>query len=256
MKLGICTNKDFDAVARAGYDYIETAFCLLVEQSADEFAAYKKSILDTGLKAETFNCFFRGDVALVGEKVDLKLIADFARKGMQRAAQLGGEVAVIGSGAARTIPDSCNRKQAVEQFVSVLDLCAGIAGEYGMKIVVEPLNAKETNFVNTVAEGLELARMVNNPNVGGLVDFYHAHLSGESLEAVETAGDALFHAHLARANADRDIPVTSQDLETCKRWAQALRTCGYDKRLSLECIHSRSFEESIIAARPAMELFL
>lgn len=255
MRFGVCTNKDFDLVAKAGYDYIETAFVTIANQSDAEFDAFARTILDTGLKAETFNCFFFGDIKLIGDGIDLKRIEEFSRRGMKRAAMLGGEVAVIGSGNARRIPEGFDREKATEQFVEILRLCGDIAGENGMKIVVEPLNPKETNFINTVQDGLELSRRVDHPNVGALVDFYHMYLCGESEQSVASSGGAIIHAHLARANEDRGFPVTEEDLTYCKKWAQSLKDCGYDGRLSLECIWHADFNESILRARKALELF-
>ena len=42
---------------------------------------------------------------------------------------------------------------------SVLDK----AGELGLTICLEPLSPVETNFINTVAEGMEIVRQINHP---------------------------------------------------------------------------------------------
>ncbi|MHC4508417.1 MAG: sugar phosphate isomerase/epimerase family protein, partial [Planctomycetota bacterium] len=51
-------------------------------------------------------------------------------------------------------------QRAVDLLSSVLDK----AGSLGLTICLEPLSTVETDFVNTVAEGMEMVRQINHPN--------------------------------------------------------------------------------------------
>ncbi|OHB75187.1 MAG: hypothetical protein A2Z25_03780, partial [Planctomycetes bacterium RBG_16_55_9] len=51
-------------------------------------------------------------------------------------------------------------QRAVELLSSVLDK----AGELGLTICLEPLSPVETNFINTVAEGMKMVRQIGHPN--------------------------------------------------------------------------------------------
>ena len=45
-----------------------------------------------------------------------------------------------------------------------------------IKLGIEPLNRYETDFINTVDEGLELCSMINHSHVGLLLDVYHMNI--------------------------------------------------------------------------------
>lgn len=236
MKFGVC-NADkslFKFIKECGYDYVEMPLTGIIEYSDEEYKDVAGELEKCGLKAETFNCFFADGIDIVGHNVDYDIIKKYVDKGLSRASALGGEIAVIGSGKARAIPDGLPREKAEDQFLKSLDICGNIAGKYGMKIVIEPLRKADTNFIHTVAEGLEMAKRCNNPNVGCLADMYHMFVSGETLDALENNSGLLWHAHLSRGNDDRRMPVPGVDDEQCKLWASAFKKGGYDARLSLE----------------------
>ena len=256
MKFGVCCiPEQFEIVKKAGYDYVEMPLCIIADKTDKEFEEYVRPLKECGLMAETFNSFFKSDMRIAGGKVNYSYINDYAEKSFSRAASIGGKVAVFGSGKARNIPKGYDRSRAEEELFNSLNICGDIAGKYGLRIAIEPLNDEETNFINTVGESLEFCRRLNNSNVGVLADFYHVYKTGESLEAIENAGDMLLHVHLARANDDRLIPNIEEDADTCRKWASALKKCGYNKRISLEGLYRPNFEKSIENARKILELF-
>lgn len=53
----------------------------------------------------------------------------------------------------------------------MLGTLGDVAAKYGITVVVEPLQTKETNLINTVAEGIEIVKKVDRPNVKCLADF-------------------------------------------------------------------------------------
>jgi sugar phosphate isomerase/epimerase len=79
-------------------------------------------------------------------------------------ADLGGELMVFGSPQQRSLQPGVTRAQAVanaaEVFRSALPACA----DRGVRICFEPLTPKETDFINTCAEAMELIEMVEQPN--------------------------------------------------------------------------------------------
>ena len=53
---------------------------------------------------------------------------------------------------------------------------ADYAAEHNIKLAIEPLNRFETDFVNTVDQGLEFCRRVGHDNVGLLLDTFHMNI--------------------------------------------------------------------------------
>lgn len=255
MRFGIgCGLSYAETVKNAGYDYLEPPLKNLCVMSEDDFKAACEKLKNIGIKAEAFNGFFPADMALVGDEVDLNRVSEHSKIGLCRAAALGAEVAVIGSGAARKIPEGFDVDRAKEQFMGVVRTCADIGAQYGIKIVVEPLNKNETNYINTVADGIELVRALGHSNVACLADFYHMYREKEDVSILERRDYPLLHVHLARPNDDRRMPA-EEDMPVIEKWAEALRKGGYDNRITLEGSFKPEFVETITTVRPRLEVF-
>ena len=252
MQIGITgETKDWLIAAECGYDYFEERLMRITELDEADFAEVKKIPARTGLKARFYNCFFSGNLRLY--ELSRDRLKSYCDKAFDRAAALGGEIAVIGSGGARAIPEGQTKEQTEQMFVDILRLIGETAAKYAMKVVVEPLNKNETNFINTVAEGAAIARKVCLGNVGTLVDFYHCSVNGESLDDLDKVKDVLWHAHVARPFPDRGAPKQS-DIPLVAPYAEALKKIGYDGAITVECAWNNVREEAREAFK-VMELF-
>lgn len=255
MKFGVCGNLSrLPIIKEAGYDYIEMNFSTLALMSEEEFYQWRETLSRLDFRAEAFNGFFRSDVCLYGDGADLDAIAAYCETGFSRAAQLGGQVAVFGSGGARAIPEGMTEEEALTQLCRVLTVCGDVAARHGMRIAIEPLRAAETNVINLVSEGAALCRRVNHPAVKLLVDFYHFYCGEEPMSHLTDAADVLIHAHLARPNVDRMMPK-EEDRETVALWAKTLLATGYDARISLEGRYGGDFAAEIREAKSYLNLF-
>lgn len=255
MKFGVgCGISNAAVVKNAGYDYIEPPLKVNCTMSEQEFGEACATLKETGIAAEVFNGFFPGDMALVGDEVDIKRISEHAKLGLYRAACLGGKIAVIGSGPARNIPEGFDAARAKEQFMYIVNTCADIAAENGIRIVVEPLNKSETNYINTVADGIRFVHKLGNPNVGCMADLYHMYREEEDYSILARNDYPLIHVHLARPNDDRRMPEEA-DMPALEGWAKLLKENGYDARISLEGSFKPEFEETINQVRPRLNVF-
>ena len=226
MRFGVCTSfENIPALIEAGYDYLEFNFTSFVEMSDEQFEQAKATVEKYNFYAESFNCFFPWNIRLTGSDIDYERITSHILAGMPRAAALGGKICVIGSGGSRKIPDGYN------QFAEVLGIAGDIAAEYGITVVVEPLQADETNLINTVEQGIEFVKKVNKPNGGWLA-----------------------HLHLARANDDRAMPY-DEDMPKIEEWANAVFESEYKGNLSLEGSYLPEFAECMHRTRKIIECF-
>lgn len=254
MRFGAaCDIEKLPVLKAEGYDYIELCFSDIAAEDDRRFLQAFEQTERCGIYAECLNGFFKPDIRLNGN-VDYGYIADYAQRGFSRAQKLGGKIAVLGSGDSRRIPDGYDRRTAAAQFAKILNICGDIAGNYGMQIAIEPLRTEETNFINTVAQGIEMCTAAGNPHVKCLADFYHVYMNNEPLDTIENAAGMLIHTHIARPDPDRNIPSPA-DLDGCRPWAQALKKNGYNGRMSLEGFYKPDFETALRAARPVLEMF-
>ncbi|HOJ35703.1 MAG TPA: sugar phosphate isomerase/epimerase family protein [Clostridiales bacterium] len=202
VKFGMCTSaKDLERIkklAEIGYDYVEINFTGMTEMPEDEFEAFLKVLEETNFKCEAANCFIPGEIKLTGENVDYDKVREFVSKGMARAERAGIKSVVFGSGGARRVPEGFPMDKAYEQLVKFLKEYAGpIAARHGVAIAIEPLRSQETNIINKVSEGVELARKVGLPNVKGLGDIYHMATEYDSDDELAKFRGEIQHTHIS-----------------------------------------------------------
>ncbi len=257
MRVGASTDfTRIQFVKDAGFDYLELSLYAVSKISDEEFEQRAKQIEDLGLKVEAFNGFFGPEICILGENRDLDAAREYIKKAFARAKRLGGEIAVLGSGGARRVPESYDRQKALDELDEVIKMLGDEAQKVGVTVVLEHLNYKETDTLNTLCEVLETVKRVNHPCVKALVDFYHLFMVDESLDSVKNSEGLIYHAHLARANPDRKIPDLN-DVKPIYDWRKALDACGYDARISIEASPrgEGTYPADIKEARKVMEIF-
>lgn len=91
--------------------------------------------------------------------------------------------------------------RAGEWMISALRECSGYARDFGVDLVLEPINRYETNLVNTVAEALEVISTVGGTALKILFDTFHANIEEASITgSIIQAGRLLGHFHAADSN--------------------------------------------------------
>ncbi len=151
---------------------------------------------------------------------------------------------VFGSSGAKNVPESFPYDRAWEQIVQAMRIAAPIAAQYGITIVIEPLNQKEANIVLSGAEGLKLAREIDRPSVQLLIDYYHMALENESPDILLEARDAIRHTHISTVPT-RAYPIAVEP--GYLPFFANLKAIGYGGRVSIEA-KSENFEEDAAAA--------
>jgi len=252
MKLGLTCNKlrRIEDAAKNGFDYVEVSLKWLQTLSPEELDEFESELKKNGITVDAFNCFYGPEVELMGDEMDPVQIEKVTRENVALAARFNPKVVVIGSGGARNIPEGFPKEKAMDIFAKAVDLAADICAEKGIRVVIEPLRHKETNFINTILEGKEMGELVGNPNIGCLIDFFHFSQNGEDPDTVDQLKGKLTHVHLARPSDDRLVP-RPEDEPIVRTWMEKLAKIGYDERITLECSwkNANSFEEEMEYAR-------
>ena len=232
--IGICGLNRAPAAAACGLDYLEAnvASFLVPELPDSAFAAQRAAADTLGLPIYSANGFVPADIKVVGPEADLERAGRYAEVAIRRAAEAGMKILVLGSSRSRSIPEGFPREEAEDQFLSMVKGMAPVAEACGIIVAIEPLQASETNFINTVAEGAEMARRSGSPNICVIADFYHMAREGEPAEDIVAAADKLVHCHIAEC-AGRTPPGVDGDDFT--PYLKALKKIGYTGRISFEC---------------------
>jgi sugar phosphate isomerase/epimerase len=243
LRHGVITDASHHAEARAaGVDYVEPAIVgNLVAEAADGTWGPGPVFADSGdpalpCPAPSAAMLFPATLSLSDPRRTLEDVGRYLEQALPliaRASEPGGRI-VVGSGAARTIPDDVDDAAGRARFAEVLALTRTMAHEHGLEPVLEPLNRSETNLIHTIEQALAFLDEFADQGLAGMrvvADLFHIMREGEELDVVRRHADRVGQAHVAdtdrRPPGQGDWPIT----EFCA----ALREGGYTGPISIEC---------------------
>jgi D-psicose/D-tagatose/L-ribulose 3-epimerase len=233
IKIGITGCLDRLPIVKAiGFDFVEPGAYNVYGMSEEDFSKLEQDIRHHEVPASAFNMFFPTEIKTTGDDVDYDRIADYLHKCLARCKKLGGEVVVYGSGNSRKVPDGFDFEKTWRQLVTFFKLAGDIAVQYNITIVIEPLYKKNTNIINTVAEGLSLCKEVDHPGIRLLADSFHMIHENESPEIILKAGSEYLH-HIHIRDDTEGFPL-EKDRPYFTTFLSYLKKIGYDKTLSFE----------------------
>jgi D-psicose/D-tagatose/L-ribulose 3-epimerase len=225
------STKLFAQFARWGFDCVEIS----VEQPHHINPAHVKRELEKhGLQPGPVCACFPPDRDLRGTKAQQQNAVNYICRLVDIAVLLGS------SGVAGPMYSATGRADAVEprelrkQWATVvkhLRRICNYAAARGKKLYLEPLNRFETDFLNTVAQGLELIEAVGSPALQLHLDTFHLNIEEKSqAAAIRKAGKHLGHFHAC--GSDRGTP--GGDHTDWKGIAAALKAAGYEGDVVIE----------------------
>jgi sugar phosphate isomerase/epimerase len=235
----------FRIAARLGFEGVEIAPFTLAERVELITPARRREILqsarDAGVQIIGLHWLFvspKGlhlttpDAAVRKQAADyLKALADFC-------ADLGGSVMTFGSPNQRSIEPPTTHQEAWKRARDVLASCADHLGARGVTLCLEALAPRETNFINTIAEAVQLTDEVGHPNVDIMLDTKAMASMPEGVEAtIRKFGRRAKHFHANEPSGKGvGMPAAQSDLPHVDFGPilKALAAAAYDRWVSLE----------------------
>ncbi len=264
MRFGCCTNmvaaysggtgiEHIEDLAKIGYDYIELPLAQIMDLQDEAFAVLKHQVEASHIPCEVCNNFFPAHIRLTGNKTNKDEISKYVEEALIRAAQLGVRIIVFGSSGAKNVPEDFPFEIAWNQLVRLLQDVSESAKRWGITVVIEPLNQLESNIINTVEEGLKLARDVDRKNIKLLVDYYHLVMEKENLSVINNTEQYIRHVHFA--NPDKRVFPLNTDTEDYSLFFSYLKRSGYRDRISIEA-YSKDLYKDAAASLKLLKKFL
>jgi sugar phosphate isomerase/epimerase len=234
MKWGICTSTANAEVMKAsGWDYVEESVQGLLEGFVpdDQWKGAERAA-SSALPVQAANVLVPGNLKITGPDANLGRLREYMTRVVARAQKVRIPRLVFGSGGARNVPNDFNRDHARQQIIEFVTMAAKLAEGTDVVFVAEPLNRKECNIINSVAEAMEYVRAVNHPHFQCLLDTYHFWLEDEPLENVERNIQFIKHVHVA--DMEGRVPPGESRKSDYLPVFKILKQGGYDERISVE----------------------
>ena len=242
MKLGIntflftspFTNKStglFRKFKAWGFDGVEIA----VENPADIDPVFVRKELDRhGLVCTSVCACFPPSRDLRGTPAQQRATIVYLKRLVDIAGVLGTDI-VMGplysaTGRAGAVPAAEYQRQWRTVRGHLKTIC-DYAEAHGKVICLEPLNRFETDFLNTVEQGLRMIREVKSPALKLLLDTFHMNIEEKNpAAAIRRAGRHVGHIHASAS--DRGTP--GNDHVDWPEMARALKAIRYQGAVVIE----------------------
>jgi D-psicose/D-tagatose/L-ribulose 3-epimerase len=218
MKISICNelfvgwpiNRVFEYAAQLGYDGVEIAPYTLArsvteipakERRAIRHAAEKSGIEIVGLHwllAEPEGLYINHPDEIIRIKTQ-----EYIEALIHFCADIGGRILVHGSPHQRTVQEGWDFQESWNFAKETFKVCLKTAQKRNVLYCIEPLAHMNTNFINTVAEGIQFVREIRHPHFKMVFDCRSASAEEKSAsEALLRALDSgyLRHIHVNDAN--------------------------------------------------------
>ncbi|MGB9727526.1 MAG: sugar phosphate isomerase/epimerase family protein [Nitrososphaeria archaeon] len=115
------------------------------------------------------------------------------------------------------------------------------AKDFGIKILIEPLNGYETSFLNDLSETYNLIKRLSLENTGILVNTYHMNIEELRIEdAIEYSGEKIWHVKFSDT---KKMPLGYGHIDF-SRILKMLKKIGYDGWYTIECLPFPSAEDA------------
>lgn len=144
--------------------------------------------------------------------------------------------------------DNADRERYMEYFYDTMNACIREAEQRGVTLVFEVIDRFESDWLNTVEEGLVLLEELGSPNLKLHLDTFHMNIEEpDSAASIRRAGSRIGHIHVA--DSDRWYPGHAHYDFAAD--FQALKEIGYTGAVALE---SFQYPDAGTAARRSLEV--
>ncbi|HEV2356582.1 MAG TPA: sugar phosphate isomerase/epimerase family protein [bacterium] len=188
------------ALAGLGFDGVELAIRDPAQVDLEPLAAAAERAGVAVPAIGTGQAYIEEGLGLTAPEEHVRVRAVARLLGQVSAARRFGALLIVGL-IHGPIPAGTDRSVAEERVVQGLGTVARAARTAGVRLVVEPINRYESNWLNTVDEVLDLLNRLGEDNVGVLPDTFHMNIEEADLPAaLRRGGPRVWHVHMADSN--------------------------------------------------------
>ena len=224
---------NIEALERTGYDCIEPSNTDIAAMEEAEFLSAAESLEASRLRCEVIDNPIPCSVSFAAEDWELASWEDYLRLSAKRTVRLGAKYWCFGNGTSRVLPGGAEADARVRaNFRAAVLLCADIAAEHGIFVIVEPLGPSVTNYLTSVAETAEYVRALDRANIFTMVDYRWEHEQRRPVSELYENAELIVHAHI-------DCPATDYAGQKIRRVPSA--EDGIDYGEFLDFIKSEAF---------------
>jgi len=195
--LGVALRK----LSALGYDGIE----LMTKQPTTiDFKALRQLLAENRLALTglcTGHVFGEDHLGLVTPAGQIDPLAVARLKEFIDLAAMFGEGTLVNIGRSRGLGDPQRVEATLHAAAEALQELSDYARPSQVRVILEPINRKETSYIHSTLDGVKLVRQVNRPNFGLMLDTYHMYLEDtDMIASLYEAAPFCWHMHISDSN--------------------------------------------------------
>ena len=208
-KWGIDYRYYIDKVQKLGYDILEFQAQPLLEMTNEECRAIKKYADERGIKLSySLGLNPKYDISNPDKEVragGIEYLSNIVRKIAVMEGELFSGVTYAGWGIPSYFVDEAEKEALYCRSVQSMKEVMKVAEKEGVTVCCEAVNRFESPLVNTAAEAIRYADLVDSKNIGIHLDTYHMNIEENNIgDAIRLVGKRLRHFHTGENN--RNVP--------------------------------------------------
>ncbi|UCB46557.1 MAG: sugar phosphate isomerase/epimerase [Spirochaetota bacterium] len=218
----------FEKTALHGYEGVEL---MMKDPKKLDGKMIKQLLTDTNLELVglcTGHVYGEDKLGLVGYDPDVCSRAEQRLKDfIDFAGEYFGPGTFVNIGRSRGMGFKDDSDRTLEEMKSAFRELGEYARASGVRLILEPITSKETNFINSTQDGIRMVDEVNHENFGLMLDTYHMNIEDDDiLESIRQAGDRCWFLHFSDSN--RQYPGSGNiDFEKVIDTLKEIRFSGY-----------------------------
>lgn len=208
-KWGIDYRYYIDKVQKLGYDILEFQAQPLLDMTNEECRAIKKYADERGIKLSySLGLNPKYDISNPDKEVragGIEYLSNIVRKIAVMEGELFSGVTYAGWGIPSYFVDEAEKEALYCRSVESMKEVMKVAEKEGVTVCCEAVNRFESPLVNTAAEAIRYADLVDSKNIGIHLDTYHMNIEENNIgDAIRLVGKRLRHFHTGENN--RNVP--------------------------------------------------
>ena len=198
-----------DKVAKIGYDILEFQAQPLLDMSDKECRSIKNYANEKGIELSySLGLNMKYDVSNRDKDIrtgGIKYLSSIIEKLAIMEGELFSGVTYAGWGLPAHFVDETEKEEMFKRSVESMQQVMKTAEKEGVIVCVEAVNRFESPLINTAAEAIKYADLVDSKNIGIHLDTYHMNIEENDIgDAIRLVGKRLRHFHTGENN--RNVP--------------------------------------------------
>jgi hypothetical protein len=221
--------------ASDGFDFVQPVKDLAVKLSNKQVLRREAHIHNGSMTFKACAVPLPADVRVTQKGFNIYVWLEYLKVAVHHMAELGCRKLVWSDGRARVLPVEGATAESKEQVLQFLYMLCGVAANFDMTVLVEPLGPRRTNFLNTMTETEDFLSRVRMENISALISLRELDQIGLSLPDVADYRQLIDHVQLDSPrpyDGERICPRPEDGFEY-RPFLKALKDVEYSADISL-----------------------